>query len=49
MERSVATLMIMVVMVAGVNSAALFIAVGDGAEGHFTITLNLQLLTLQGL
>jgi hypothetical protein len=43
MERSVATLTIMVVMVVGVNSAALFIAVGDDiAEGHFTITLDLQ-------
>jgi hypothetical protein len=41
MERSVVTLMIMVVMVVGVNSAALFLTIGD-SEGHFTITLDLE-------
>jgi hypothetical protein len=41
MERSVATLMIMVVLVVGVNSAALFLSIGD-PEGHFTITLDLK-------
>jgi hypothetical protein len=41
MERSVAALTIMVVMMAGVNSAALFISIGD-PEGHFTITLDLK-------
>ncbi|MBU7017851.1 MAG: hypothetical protein HXS44_10095 [Theionarchaea archaeon] len=49
MDRSVATLMITVVIVSGVNSAALFLAIGDQAEGHFTITLDLEGLMDSGM
>jgi hypothetical protein len=49
MDRSVAALMITVVIVAGANSAALFLAIGDQAEGHFTITLDLKGLMDSGM
>jgi hypothetical protein len=49
MDRSAVTLMITVVIVTGANSAALFLAIGDQAEGHFTITLDLMGLMDSGM
>ncbi|MBU7017164.1 MAG: hypothetical protein HXS44_06610 [Theionarchaea archaeon] len=49
MEKSVAALMIMVVIVSGANSAALLLTMGDQTEGHFTITLDLKGLTDSGM